>query len=77
MADHCPLCERPRESPSELCTFHMAAHANLENAYRAWSKSCSGNLTKEEYFSKLEKLGETGAAVRAVIQHLRGKKAVA
>jgi hypothetical protein len=75
MADHCPLCERPRLSPSEFCTLHSAAHDNLEDAYAAWSKSYDGNLTREEYFTRLEKLGETGPAAKAVIQHLREKNA--
>ncbi len=75
MADHCPLCERPRQPPTEFCTLHSAAHSNLENAYAAWIKAYAGNLTKEEYFTKLEKLGESGHAVKAVIQHLREKAA--
>ncbi len=75
MADHCPLCERPKQSPSEYCTLHSNAHTNLENAYPAWSKAYDGNLTKEEYFTKVEKLGESGHAVKAVIRHLRGKTA--
>ncbi len=75
MAEHCPLCERPRESPSEFCALHSAANTNLENAYAAWSKAYSGHLTREEYFTKLDNLPETGPAVKAVIQFLRGKEA--
>ncbi len=71
MADHCPLCERPKETASIFCNLHKAAHDNLENAYASWSKANSGNLSKEEYFAKLEKLNETGNAVKSVIQHLR------
>ncbi len=77
MADHCPLCERPRQAPSEFCALHDAAHANLENAYLAWNKSYGGNLTKEEYFAQLEKREETGRAVKSVIQYLLGKGGVA
>lgn len=31
-------------------------------------------MSKEEYFAKLEKLNETGNAVKSVIQHLRKGK---
>lgn len=77
MADHCSLCERPKETSTEFCNFHRAARDNLENAYALWSKACGGSLTKEEYFAKLEKLNETGHAVKAVIQNLRGKGGMA
>ncbi len=75
MADHCPLCERPREPTTEFCALHSATYINLENAYATWSKAYDRSLTKEEYVTKLEKLGETGHAVKAVIQYLREKKA--
>ena len=74
MAEHCSLCERPKQSPSEYCTLHSAAHTNLENAFAAWSKAYDGNLTREEYFTRLEKLGESGHAVKVVIQQLREKR---
>lgn len=76
MADQCPLCERLKESLSDYCNLHNAAIANLENAYTSWSKAY-GKLTKDEYFAKLENLGEIGRAVKDLIQHLRKKGAVA
>jgi len=73
MADTCPICGTARQPPSKFCAFHEAAHSNLENAYPAWSKSYGGNLTKREYFDKLEEKEETGRAVKSVIQYLREK----
>jgi hypothetical protein len=71
MADHCPLCERPTETGSELCHLHSAAQAALEQGYTAWNSAYSGNLAFEEYITRLEMLSETGASVKAVIQFLR------
>ncbi len=76
MADQCPLCERRKEPNSEFCDIHTPALTNLENAYSAWNKAYAGNLTRKEYYVKLESLTETGRAVKDVIQHLRGKGAV-
>jgi hypothetical protein len=76
MADQCPLCERPKESRSEFCNLHSAAFRNLESAYSSWNKAYDGKLTKEEYLTRITGLPETGASVKEVIQHLRGKGAV-
>jgi predicted amidophosphoribosyltransferase len=70
MAEHCSLCERPSTPPSELCSTHHAALANLESAYAKWCDAFGAALTKEEYYSTLLKRDETGAAVKAVIKHL-------
>ncbi len=75
MADQCSLCQGPSQSSSEYCSLHLAALANLENAFAAWRKSYGGNLSEEDYFAMLEKLSETGAAVKAVIRHSREKRA--
>ncbi|MGD0689619.1 MAG: hypothetical protein ABSA50_07610 [Candidatus Bathyarchaeia archaeon] len=77
MADHCPLCRRPKKPPSEFCAFHYTAQTNLEAAYAVWCKSIGLNLTKEEYYARLEKRDETGAAVKALIQYLRKNGGVA
>ncbi|MGA2791830.1 MAG: hypothetical protein ABSF00_13835 [Candidatus Bathyarchaeia archaeon] len=77
MADHCPLCQRPKKPPSEFCAFHYAAQTNLESAFAVWCKSIGPNLTKGEYYARLEKRDETGAAVKALIQYLRSKGGVA
>ncbi len=74
MADRCLLCERLREPESELCGLHNAALHNLENTYSSWNKAFGGSLTKEDYYTKLEELSETGRAVKDLIQHLRGKR---
>lgn len=70
----CPLCERHKEA-SDFCSLHESARRNLEAAYGTWNKGY-GNLTKEEYYEKVENLDETGRAVKEVIQHLRDKGAV-
>lgn len=72
MADQCPLCNRPREPPSEFCNLHDTAFRNLESAYSSWNKAYDGKLTKEEYFTKITALPETGRSVKEVIQRLRG-----
>jgi hypothetical protein len=77
MADHCPLCQRLKKPPSEFCAFHHAAQTNLESAYVVWCKSFGIDLTKEEYYARLEKRDETGDAVKAVIQYLRKNGGVA
>jgi hypothetical protein len=76
MADHCLLCERPKEPSSEFCNLHNAAIANLANGYSSWKKAYSNNLNKDEYYAKVEALPETGQAVKSIIQHIRGKGAV-
>ncbi len=72
MADQCPLCERPKGSSSDYCNLHAAAFVNLENAYSSWS-TAQGKITKDEYYSTLEKLNETGHAIKNLIGHLRRK----
>jgi hypothetical protein len=76
MSDQCPLCERRRAPSSEFCNLHNVALNNLENAYMVWNRGHGGNLNKSEYFTKIEKLDETGNAVKDIIKHLRGKGAV-
>lgn len=73
MVDHCSLCERPKESSSEFCSFHNSALRNLEEAYASWNKAYDGKLSKEEYYAKLTDLAETGRTVKNLIEHLRGK----
>lgn len=77
MADHCALCDRAKEPTSDYCSFHNTARINLDNAYSTWKKAYGGNLTKDEYFNRLEKLSETGGAARELIRYLRRKKVVA
>jgi len=73
MGGQCPLCERPKESSSELCSLHNTALANLDNAYLSWNRAYGGSLTKEGYFTKLATLSETGRAVKDVVRYLQGK----
>ncbi len=75
MADQCPLCERPRESPSEFCSLHNAAMRNLESAFSSWNKAYEGRISKEECFDKIKVLPETGQSVKDVIYCIRGKGA--
>jgi hypothetical protein len=76
MVDQCPLCERPREPPSEFCNLHNVALRNLESAYSSWNKAFDGKLAKDEYFAKISALPETGPSVKEVIHHLRKKGAI-
>jgi hypothetical protein len=67
MVDQCSFCEKPRVSHSEYCSLHQVALANLEAQYANWLKAFDGKLTKDEYFSKLLNLNETGEAVKSLI----------
>jgi len=75
MSDQCPLCERRKDTGSDYCVFHNVALANLDNAHSAW-REAFGEITKTEYFTKVEALPETGKAVKDIIRHLREKGAV-
>jgi hypothetical protein len=72
MSERCPLCERRKEGREQLCKFHSSAMMNLEHAYITW-KEAFGDLEKEKYYSELEKLADTGLAVKDVIRYLRGR----
>jgi len=67
MVDQCSLCEKPREAESEYCSLHEAALTNLEAQYGKWLKAFGEGLSKDEYFSKLLSLDETGDAVKRLI----------
>jgi hypothetical protein len=77
MFDNCPICGRPNADGSQFCILHDAANKGLEGAYAAWTKSYSGRLSQQEYFDRLEKLSETGQAVKEMIHHIRAKGAKA
>lgn len=72
MVDQCSLCEKPRETPSEYCSLHEAALTNLEAQYAKWLKAFGEDLPKDEYFSKLLSLDETGDAVKRLIVRKQG-----
>jgi hypothetical protein len=67
MVDQCFVCEKPRELHSEYCSLHEAALKNLEAQYANWLRALGGVLSKDEYFSKLLSLGETGDSVKRLI----------
>ncbi|MGP8068728.1 MAG: hypothetical protein ACLP5V_02435 [Candidatus Bathyarchaeia archaeon] len=67
MVDQCAFCEKPSVSHSEYCSLHKVALANIEAQYANWLGAFGGKLTKEEYFSKLLNLRETGDAVKSLI----------
>jgi hypothetical protein len=67
MVDQCILCEKPREPHSEYCSLHQAALTNLEAQYAKWIRAFGEGLPKDEYFSKLLSLDETGDAVKRLI----------
>lgn len=75
MPEQCPLCGRRRIEGVGLCNIHNTALGNLERAYIDWNRAF-GRLERDQYYSKLEKLPDTGAAVREVIQYLRVKERV-
>jgi hypothetical protein len=74
--DRCPLCERRKEESSTFCAFHQSASDRLDDGYGIWRTAFDG-LTREEYYARLERLDETGNAVKEIIQHLRTKGAKA
>lgn len=74
MAAHCPLCERSIQSSEEFCSLHRVAQANLESAYESWRNAHSGQLSRSEYIARLEKLPETGNAVKTLIKYRREKR---
>jgi hypothetical protein len=76
MADQCLLCERLKEPSSEFCNLHNVALARLVNGYSSWKKAYSDNLSKNEYYAKIEALPETGRTVKSIIQYIRGKGSV-
>ena len=67
MVDQCSLCEKPREPHSEYCSLHEDALTNLEAQYANWLVAFGGSLSKDDYFSKLLSLNETGDAVKRLI----------
>ncbi len=67
MVDQCSVCEKPRNEHSEYCSVHEAAKTNLEAEYANWFRAFSGAISKEEYFSRLLDLEETGEAVKRLI----------
>jgi hypothetical protein len=70
MSQVCLVCQRSSKNGTEFCSLHNIAFMNLEYAYSFWSKAF-GSLSRDEYYSRLEHLPETGEAVKKVIQHLR------
>lgn len=76
MAERCPLCERDKEPSKQFCSLHHSAFANLEDAYGKWLRAFGDRLTKDQYYDRLERMEETGQAVRDVIRGLRGKRAL-
>jgi len=72
-SEQCPLCERRKEQSSEFCSLHMSALEKINSAYPAWSKGY-GDLSKDAYYDKLERLNETGRAAKQVIQYLKDKQ---
>ena len=67
MADQCSLCEKSREPHAEYCSLHEAALTNLEAQYANWQFAFGGGLSKDDYFSRLLSLNETGDAVKRLI----------
>jgi hypothetical protein len=51
------------------------ALANLDMGYLAWKRAL-GNITKSEFFVRMEALPETGQAVKKLIHHLRDGGAI-
>jgi hypothetical protein len=74
MVEQCSLCSRRRGQTGEFCNLHNAALANLEHCYVSWTKAF-GRIEKDMYYSELEKLADTGSAVKEVIKRLREKRA--
>jgi hypothetical protein len=73
MVGRCLICEKSREANGEFCALHTTALRNLEREYPRWNKSFGGSLTRDEYYTKLLSLNETGLAAKEVISHARVK----
>jgi len=70
--DQCPLCERRKVQSSKFCELHSSAVEKIESAYSVWNRGY-GDLTKQAYYDKLERLSETGRAVKEIIQYVKSK----
>jgi hypothetical protein len=70
MLQKCPLCERHKEDGERFCNFHNTALANLEEGFAVWKRAFS-DLSRSEYYARLEELENTGTRVRELIQYLR------
>ena len=71
MVGRCPICNRTVEPAGDFCTLHNTALRNLEQQYLQWDKAYGGNLAKNDYYTKLLKLNETGPAAKNLIEYLR------
>jgi hypothetical protein len=72
-SEQCPLCERRKAQSSEFCILHESAFEKINSAYSAWCKGY-GELTKDAYYDKLERLNETGRAAKQIIQYFKDKQ---
>ncbi len=72
MTERCSLCER-RIEKEQFCSLHNNALRNLQQGYKVWNEAI-GDMTKETYYSELEKHAETGHAVKEVINYLRHRQ---
>ena len=63
------MCASETESEGEHCVLHQAALQNMHDSFLSWSKAY-GNLSIEEFLSKLVKLRETGSSVKDVATFL-------
>jgi len=73
MTDHCSICERRKQEKEQFCSFHNTALRNLEQGYKKWNEAF-GEITKEKYYSELEKQPATGHAVRELIKYFRDRQ---
>jgi hypothetical protein len=71
MVGRCPICNRTLEPAREFCVLHNNALRNLEQQYPQWNRAFGGNLSKNDYYTKLLKLNETGPAAKNLIKYLR------
>ncbi|MHA1144498.1 MAG: hypothetical protein ACTSRW_07160 [Candidatus Helarchaeota archaeon] len=68
----CVICKRKVEN-GEFCTYHNAAHENLQKSYADW-KEAYGDLTFKEYLKKLLVNKQTGNWVKEVANYLLKKE---
>lgn len=74
MAEVCAICGRTKVASSEFCENHQMAKLNLDKAYEAWRRAYGGELSTEDYFSRILKLSETGQAAREVAKYLLARR---
>ncbi|MBS7619840.1 hypothetical protein KEJ21_04245 [Candidatus Bathyarchaeota archaeon] len=68
MRNKCSICDREKESGSDLCYRHEKAYKNLKKVYIKWKKAV--NIDWNEYLKEVIEIPETGTWVKEVALNL-------